>query len=111
MSLQCASFSTSNKERLASCPLQLPHNGFQNGGAAGVAVYVPPGRYVIRRMLEITQSSVVVRGAGVSCCACYVCCAVLREQWAGSPFGMHGAPMGGPLRPETPLLPARVFPL
>ena len=45
---------------------QVPHNGFQNGGAKGVTVVVPPGRYVIRRRLEIPQSNVVVKGAGVS---------------------------------------------
>lgn len=55
---------TSNND-LLDLP-QVPHDGFQNGGAKGVTVVVPPGRYVIRRMLEITQSNVVVKGAGVS---------------------------------------------
>lgn len=40
----------------ARCPL-VPDRGWQNEGAAGVAVWVPPGIYRITRMLEITASN------------------------------------------------------
>lgn len=51
-------------------PPQIPYpRGFGNAGAAGVALFVPPGIYRITRMLAITQSNVVVRGAGVSAAA------------------------------------------
>lgn len=46
--------------------LQIPHLGFGNLGKAGATVYIPPGTYRITKMLELTQSNVVVRGAGVS---------------------------------------------
>lgn len=44
---------------------QIPDAGFGNDGAAGVAVLAPAGTYRITRMLEITQSNVVLRGEGV----------------------------------------------
>lgn len=45
-------------------PLQLEQ--MQNGGNAGVVVYLPAGRYKITQTIEIKQSNVVIRGAGVS---------------------------------------------
>ncbi|KAL4423187.1 hypothetical protein ABPG77_000320 [Micractinium sp. CCAP 211/92] len=45
------------------CP--APTNGFGNGGSAGVAVLLSAGRYKITGYVEIMQSNVVVRGAGV----------------------------------------------
>ena len=47
-------------------PLQAPDNGFGNEGKQGVAVLLPAGTYRITKMIEITQSNVVVRGEGVS---------------------------------------------
>lgn len=46
--------------------LQDMGNGFQNKGVNGVAVLIPAGTYRITRMVEIAQSNVVLRGAGVS---------------------------------------------
>lgn len=46
--------------------VQFPHKGFQNEGTGGVAVLLPPGKYVVTRMIEIYQSNVVLRGSGVS---------------------------------------------
>ncbi|PRW61133.1 polyadenylate-binding 4 [Chlorella sorokiniana] len=43
-----------------------PHKGWQNEGAKGVVVYLPRGRFKITQTLEITQSNVVLRGAGSS---------------------------------------------
>ena len=45
---------------------QDEHAGFGNWGTEGVQVVVPQGRFIISRMLEITQSNVVLKGAGVS---------------------------------------------
>lgn len=82
-----------------SAPAQAMKDGFQNAGRQGVAVYLPPGgvecqiatralwsavhlstshwltaaaagTYVVTKMIEITQSNVVLRGAGVSVCVC-----------------------------------------
>ncbi|KAL4435853.1 hypothetical protein ABPG77_000615 [Micractinium sp. CCAP 211/92] len=44
----------------------LPDDGFGNLGRSGVAVWVPPGVYRITKMLQIQQSNVVVRGAGIN---------------------------------------------
>lgn len=49
--------------RLSSLP--PPQNGFGNEGRQGVAVWMPPGRYRLNQTLEIAQSNVVLRGAGV----------------------------------------------
>ena len=46
-------------------PPQKKHLGFQNNGEKGVVVYLPPGRFKITQSLEISQSNVVLRGAGV----------------------------------------------
>lgn len=40
--------------------------GFQNEGRAGVAVLIPEGIYRLTQAIEILQSNVVLRGAGVS---------------------------------------------
>lgn len=45
---------------------QKKHLGFQNNGEKGVVVYLPPGRFKVTQTLEISQSNVVLRGAGVS---------------------------------------------
>lgn len=50
--------------------VQSPHNGFLNQGKQGVAVFVPPGTYVITQSITITQSNVVLRGASVSRLLC-----------------------------------------
>ncbi|KAL4427839.1 hypothetical protein ABPG75_001928 [Micractinium tetrahymenae] len=44
--------------------VKRPHLGFGNAGRAGATVYIPPGTYRITKMLELTQSNVVVKGAG-----------------------------------------------
>ena len=50
----------------AAAPLQSRHDiGFLNGGDEGMAVYLPPGNYVVTQTIEIQQSNVVLRGAGV----------------------------------------------
>jgi len=57
---------------LPFCPpttLQKQHKGWQNEGAQGVVVYLPAGRFKINQTLEITQSNIVLRGAGVSGCS------------------------------------------
>ena len=46
-------------------PLQVNYHGFGNDGNSGVAVLLPAGTYRITQTLEISQSNVVVRGAGV----------------------------------------------
>lgn len=48
------------------CHVQAPDRGWQNEGRAGVALAVPRGTYKLTQALEITQSNVVLRGAGVS---------------------------------------------
>ena len=40
--------------------------GMQNGGSQGVAVFVPEGVYKLTQSIEILQSNIVLRGAGVS---------------------------------------------
>ena len=42
-----------------------PKTGMANGGSAGVAVTLPPGRFRLTQYIELTQSNVAVRGAGV----------------------------------------------
>ena len=51
--------------RFTDMPLQSRDIGFLNNGNEGVAVYLPPGNYVVTQTIEIHQSNVVLRGAGV----------------------------------------------
>ncbi|EFN53344.1 hypothetical protein CHLNCDRAFT_137072 [Chlorella variabilis] len=56
-------FDCSTRWRQRRCT--SPHNGFLNQGKQGVAVFVPPGTYVITQSITITQSNVVLRGASM----------------------------------------------
>lgn len=79
-------------------PLQDQGKGFQNEGRQGVAVVLPAGTYRVTKMLEIFQSNVVLRGAGVSARPGLPCLLGLADAgWGGSSRALE--PAGRQLSP------------